>query len=177
MIKFIEISKTLRTQHNYAGLRAVTVGILNSTYDGDKSMELLDELDRPLAKSLLSHQKLFASTKAHETYRLAIRNVVGPFIPETYGFLLLSQPYLSYYACSEIHTYDIARILEINPDVQAADPVKVHWGKFSMTGKMINELTLSQRRCRKSNKLNFNERKDIGDCIRRTVVMDPEVDY
>ena len=83
MAKFIEIALQLRQHHNYAGLRAVTVGILNATYDGDRSMELLDEHDKPLAKALLSHQKLFASTKAHEAYRLALKNVVGPLIPET----------------------------------------------------------------------------------------------
>ena len=83
MAKFIEVAKQLRQHHNYAGLRAVTVGILNSTYDGDRTMDLLDEYDKTLTKSLLSHQKLFASTKAHEAYRLAFRNVVGPLIPET----------------------------------------------------------------------------------------------
>jgi hypothetical protein len=83
MAKFIEVAKQLRQHNNYAGLRAVTVGILNSTYEGDKSLDLLDEFDKPLAKSLQSYQKLFASTKAHETYRLAFRNVVGPVIPET----------------------------------------------------------------------------------------------
>jgi hypothetical protein len=83
MAKFVEVARQLRQHHNYAGLRAVTVGILNATYDGDRSMELLNESDPSLAKTLLSHQKLFASTKAHETYRLALRNVVGPLIPET----------------------------------------------------------------------------------------------
>jgi len=149
-----------RGPSKWQSLRAVTVGILNATFDGDRSMELLNESDPSLAKTLLSHQKLFASTKAHETYRLAIRNVVGPLIPET-----------------EIHTYDIARIQEINPDFRESDSTRIHWGKFSVTGRVIRELSQSQRRCRQSNKLQFDERKEIGDCIRKTVVMDPEMQH
>src|ERR1700742_2414186 len=65
MAKFIEVARQLRQHHNYAGLRAVTVGILNATYDGDRSMELLNDSNLSLFKTLMSHQKLFASTKAH----------------------------------------------------------------------------------------------------------------
>jgi hypothetical protein len=175
MAKFVEVAKELRKHHNYAGLRAVTVGILNATYEGDKSLEFLNESNPILAKTLLSHQKLFASTKSHETYRLAFRNVVGPLIPETYHIISPSLRLLSYYPFSEIHTYDIARIQEVNPDFHPIDRTKVHWGKFSVTGRVIGELSRSQRRCRRSTKLRFEERKEIGDCIRKTLVMDVEV--
>lgn len=83
MAKFVEVARELRLHHNYAGLRAVTVGILNATYAGDKLLELFTEVYPKYAKNLLSYEKLFSSAKAYGTYRLAFRNVIGPVIPET----------------------------------------------------------------------------------------------
>jgi hypothetical protein len=86
--KFIEVAQEVRKHHNYAGLRALTAGITNASYEGDKALEIVQESSLKQAHTLLSYQRLFSSSKAHAAYRTAVRGrQEGAIIPELWVHL------------------------------------------------------------------------------------------
>lgn len=78
--KLAEVAVRLRALNNYSGLRAIITAITQSTYPNDEVMEIfMAKID--LHKKYLSSDVLMRTAKAHQSYRLALRNTKGPCIP------------------------------------------------------------------------------------------------
>jgi len=77
--KFIDIAMKLRQMNNYSALRAFVAGINNAT--DDPTMEALKSKSPDHLKNLQSWDVLLQQTRAHRSYRLALRNSKGACIP------------------------------------------------------------------------------------------------
>lgn len=87
--------------------------------------------------------------------------------------LLLNISYLNN-SNSEVHTSDLLRAHEGNPDHKADDPTKLHWAKFNMIGKFVGTTTQLQNQCRGHNGYNFPENPQVGQLF-DVPVMDYDV--
>ncbi len=110
-----------------------------------------------LHKKFLSSDILLRTSGAHQSYRLALRNTRGPCIP-----------------CIEVHTSDMRRAHEGNPDTKADDPSKIHWAKFDMLGKFITATTQYQSQCRGPNGYKVYENQTLSQLF-DAPVMDYDV--
>jgi hypothetical protein len=174
--KFVEVAKELRALHNFAGVRSVTVGVMNATFEGDRVMELFQEGSPALHKVLLAYTRLFSSAKSYGTYRMAFKSMTRASIPDTCVISFKYSNYRPYTLYSEVHTYDIVRLLDINPDFNPEDRTKIHWGKFNAAGKLIWEIMVSKDRCLKSKKYSqFPIREEVRECIIGVAPMTTEV--
>jgi len=72
----------------------------------------------------------------------------------------------------EIHSYDLVRADDTNPDFRPGDERLIHWGKFSLMAKMILGVAMYQRRFDDTTAFTFPERTDIRDLIVGVVAMD-----
>ncbi|KAH8120383.1 ras GEF [Phellopilus nigrolimitatus] len=142
--KFAEIAIRLRTLNNYSGLRAIITAINQATYPGDQSMEIF-KTKVDLHKKFLSSDILLRTTGAHQSYRMALRNTKGPCIPSL-----------------EVHTSDLHRANEGNPDTKPDDHSKINWAKYNMIGRFVATTTALQERCRGPNGYRLEENKYIG---------------
>ncbi|KAJ7597057.1 ras guanine nucleotide exchange factor domain-containing protein [Mycena floridula] len=156
--KFVEIAQKLRALNNYSALRAVVAGINNSTFPGDQTMEHFKAKSPEHAKNLQSWDVLLQAIRSHRAYRLALRNTKGACIPAL-----------------EVHMSDLIRTHEGNPDVNASDPNKVHWGKFNLMGRFVSSTTQCQAQCRASNDYNFLARPHIEELINTSCLMNEEM--
>ncbi|KAH8118477.1 ras GEF [Phellopilus nigrolimitatus] len=142
--KLADVAVKLRNMNNYSGLRAIITAITQATYPNDEVMEIF-KTKTDLHKKYLSSDILMRTAGAHQSYRLALRNTKGPCIP-----------------CLEVHTSDLRRAHEGNPDHKADDPSQLHWAKFNMIGKFVGTTTQLQAQCRGQNGYNFSENPQIA---------------
>jgi hypothetical protein len=77
--KFVDIAMKLRQMNNYSALRAFVAGINNAT--DDHTMEAFKSKSPDHWKNLQSWDVLLQQTRAHRSYRLALRNSKGACIP------------------------------------------------------------------------------------------------
>ncbi|KDQ07675.1 hypothetical protein BOTBODRAFT_59810 [Botryobasidium botryosum FD-172 SS1] len=153
MEKFCLVARSLRVLNNYSGMRAVVTGVNMSRLDGDYFSQALAK--KPFWKSFQSLEILLSSMRMYNAYRIALRNTAGPAIPDL-----------------EVHTSDIYRSEDSNPDFKPSEPHLIHWGKFMIMGRIICTVTACQTRCRNSPAYKFEERRDIYDLLMGVVVMD-----
>ena len=73
-----------------------------------------------------------------------------------------------------MHTSDLRRAHEGNPDFKADDPSKIHWAKFNMIGKFVATTTQLQDQCRGPDGYDFPENRIIGQLF-DVPVMDYDV--
>ncbi|PAV21147.1 ras GEF [Pyrrhoderma noxium] len=142
--KLAEVAVRLRNLNNYSGLRAIITAITQSTYPNDEVMEIFKQKTE-LHKKYLSSDILMRTSGAHQSYRMALKNTKGPCIP-----------------CLEIHTSDLRRAHEGNPDHKSDDPTKIHWAKFNMIGKFVTTTTQLQNNCRGQHGYGFVENPQIA---------------
>ena len=74
----------------------------------------------------------------------------------------------------EVHTSDLRRAHDSNPDFKPDDLNQIHWAKFSMLGKFVDIVTQIQNRCRGQPSYQFQENAHIGQLI-EVPVMDYDV--
>ncbi|KAI5124641.1 hypothetical protein M0805_004250 [Coniferiporia weirii] len=142
--KLVEIAVRLRMLNNYSGLRAIITAINQATYPGDQSMELF-KTKVDLHKKFLSSDILLQTTRAHQSYRMALKNTKGPCIPSL-----------------EVHTSDLHRANEGNPDTKPDNPLKINWAKYNMIGRFVATTTALQQRCCGPDGYKLSENKYIG---------------
>lgn len=75
----------------------------------------------------------------------------------------------------EVHISDLIRAHEGNPDVNATEANKIHWGKFNMFGRFIQSTTHCQLQCQLTSDYNFPERPKIRNLVFNEYVMPEEV--
>ncbi|KAF8591835.1 ras GEF [Ramaria rubella] len=154
--RFVVIAQGLRQMNNYVGLRAVMTGISNATFPNDEILTLFKQNNTKTFRTMQSHEILLNSSNNHRSYRLALRNTNGPGIPDM-----------------EVHTFDMVRANESNPNYKLDDPNKIHWGKFTLMGRMITMLQSLQDKIRSSGQYDYPERKWIREMLSNDV-MDEE---
>lgn len=151
-------------------------GINNATYPNDEIMSLFRNTKIRLYQQYLGWEILLNSQHNHRAYRMALRNTDGPAIPD----MLVSPVYrtsdLQSYtsSCREVHTFDMVRANDSNPNFKPEDPTKIHWGKFTLMARMILMLQGLQDKVRESRQFEFPERKWIREMIENEV-MESEV--
>ena len=74
----------------------------------------------------------------------------------------------------EVHTSDLRRADEGNPDFKPDDPDKVNWAKFNMFGRFVATPVALQRRCLATDGYKLTENKAISQLL-EIPVMDYEV--
>lgn len=77
--KLTKVAGKLREKNNYSALRAIIAAITASTYPNDEVMDIFKRGDQH--KKYLSLDILMRTSGAHQSYRLALRNTIGPCIP------------------------------------------------------------------------------------------------
>ena len=70
---------------------------------------------------------------------------------------------------------DLIKAHEGNDDVNASDPLKIHWRKYNMMGGFVATTLQCKAQCLNSNDYNFPERPAIAELIVRYPVMSIEV--
>jgi hypothetical protein len=76
----------------------------------------------------------------------------------------------------ERHGSDIFRAEEGNLDYSRTDPNLIHWGKFTILGKLVGTVTLYQNRCHTmADYRDLEERPHISQLVFDQVVWDLEV--
>ncbi|KIK34653.1 hypothetical protein CY34DRAFT_17574 [Suillus luteus UH-Slu-Lm8-n1] len=79
--RFMDIAHELRALNNYSALCAFVAGINNSTFQGDKTMEIFKNKTPDHYKNFLSWDVLLRQRGAHHAYRMALRSTKGACIP------------------------------------------------------------------------------------------------
>ncbi|KAG9030285.1 hypothetical protein FRB95_004171 [Tulasnella sp. JGI-2019a] len=153
---FTKIAWALRKLNNYSGLRAVVTGINNSKPDNSPVSEMLAAKPE-WVKSFKVLEVLLGTARMHGSYRMALKNTPDAAI-----------------VSMEVHSYDLVRADDVNPDHRPGDPTQIHWGKFSLIAKMILSVVTFQRRFEDTAAFSFPERPDIRELIVGVVVMDEE---
>ncbi|GJJ09683.1 hypothetical protein Clacol_003907 [Clathrus columnatus] len=151
--RFVDLAQRLRYMNNYVGLRAVMTGINNATYPNDQIMSLFRDSKIRLYQQYLGWEILLNSQHNHRAYRMALRNTDGPTIPDM-----------------EVHTFDMVRANDSNPNYKSDDPTKIHWGKFTLMARMILMLQGLQDKIRLSRQFDFPERKWIREMVLNEVM-------
>ena len=77
--KFVDIATKVRQMNNYSTLRAFVAGINNAI--DDPTMEAFKAKSPDHLKNLQSWDVLLQQTRAHRSYRMALRNSRGACIP------------------------------------------------------------------------------------------------
>ncbi|EIW86690.1 ras GEF [Coniophora puteana RWD-64-598 SS2] len=146
--KFLDVASKLRAHNNYSALRAFVAGINGACFEGDDTRENLRTKSPEQYKNLLSWDVLFQQRGSHHAYRLALRNTKGACIPAL-----------------EIHQSDLIRAHEGNSDVHAFDPQLIHWGKYNMLGRFVQNIMHCQASCQNAKEYRYLERSKIADMI------------
>ncbi|KIK31774.1 hypothetical protein CY34DRAFT_19584 [Suillus luteus UH-Slu-Lm8-n1] len=154
----MDIAHELRALNNYSALRAFVAGINNSTFQGDKTMEIFKNKTPDHYKNFLSWDVLLRQRGAHHAYRMALRSTKGACIPAL-----------------EVHVSDLIRAHEGNPNVNLDDPSKIHWGKFNMFGRLIQTTTHCQIQCQTNPEYCLPSRDRIMKVIFNEYVMSEEM--
>lgn len=157
--KMVVIAKALRQLNNYMGMNAFVAGINNVRGSDDE--ELTQTLaSRPNSnwKQFKSLQMLVGTARSGQTYRTALKHTAGAAIPDL-----------------ERHGSDIFRAEEGNLDYSRTDPNLIHWGKFTILGKLVGTVTLYQNRCHTmADYRDLEERPLISELVFNQVVWDLE---
>ncbi|KAH7104396.1 ras GEF [Auriculariales sp. MPI-PUGE-AT-0066] len=158
--RFIELARVLRTQHNYSGLRCVVSGIRVAAPNDSEIMLLYKEKQGNAHKTLMSYVTLLSSGQSHRPYRTALKHTDGPAIPEM-----------------EITTSDLARANTGNQDFKEGDSTRVHWGKYALMGRLINNIVMFQNRCRTSPIMQVQDRLGLHQQLfpSNVVLMDDDM--
>ncbi|KAF8516181.1 ras guanine nucleotide exchange factor domain-containing protein [Hysterangium stoloniferum] len=151
--RFVELAGKLRTLNNYVGLRAVMTGINNATFPNDEIMTMFRDSKIKHYQQFLGWEILLNSQHNHRAYRLALRHTIGPAIPDM-----------------EVHTFDMVRANESNPNYKPEDPSKIHWGKFTLMARMITMLQGLQEKIRTTGLYDFPERTHIRSLLENDVM-------
>lgn len=61
-----------------------------------------------------------------------------------------------------MHSSDLRRAHEGNPDFKSDDPTKVHWAKFDMIGKFVATTTQLQHQCYGPQGYKFTENSAVA---------------
>ncbi|KAG8899933.1 hypothetical protein FRB99_006349 [Tulasnella sp. 403] len=158
---FIKVANALRKLNNYSGLRAVVTGIITSRTDLDDDPVMALIKDRTSwKKEFKSLETLLGASRMHSAYRMALKN--------THDAAILSM---------EVHTYDLIRADDSNPDYKPGDETQIHWGKFALMAKMILNVVMYQRRFNDTTAFTFPERSDIRELVMNVIIMDESTLY
>ena len=171
--KFVDIAMKVRQMNNYSTLRAFVAGINNAM--DDPTMEAFKAKSPDHLKNLQSWDVLLQQTRAHRSYRMALRNSRGACIPA----LLIESSFLfnicTNFCVREVHMSDLIKAHEGNGDVNESDPLKIHWRKYNMMGSFVVTTLQCKAQCLNSTDYNFPERPAITELIMRYPVMSIEV--
>ena len=171
--KFVDIAVKIRQMNNYSGLRAFVAGINNAT--DDPTMEAFKSRSPDHLKHLQSWDVLLQQTRAHRSYRMALRNSKGACIPALWVIIHASMICTDFHSTREVHMSDLIKAHEGNEDTSDSDPQKIHWGKYNMMGGFVSTTLQCQAQCRNSTDYNFPERPVIAELLVRRPVMSIEV--
>jgi len=77
----------------------------------------------------------------------------------------------------EITTSDLNRANAGNQDNKEGDTSRIHWGKFALMGRLVNNVTMFQNRCRTSPALHVQDRHGLYQQLfpQSLVLMDDDV--
>ncbi|KAG8823765.1 hypothetical protein FRC19_003196 [Serendipita sp. 401] len=155
--KLIAVAKALRQLNNYMGMRAVVAGINSVCGNDDEQLpQYMESKFNSNWKQFKSRHVLLGLRGTGQTYRVALKHTIGPAIPDL-----------------ERHGSDLIRTNEANLDSHPQDPDLIHWGKFTIIGKIVGTITLYQNRCiTMPDYRALEERSHIGDLIFNQIVWD-----
>lgn len=74
----------------------------------------------------------------------------------------------------EIHTFDLVRTDDSNPNYKLDDPNKIHWGKFALMARMVTMLSGFQDKIRLTGAYEYPERKWLEELL-DVPIMDEDV--
>lgn len=136
------------------------MGISTSRTDRELDPVMSYIKDRHLwKKEFKSLETLLGTSRMHSAYRMALRHTFDAAIPSM-----------------EIHTYDLIRADDTNPDYKpGGDGTLIHWGKFVMMAKMVLNVTSYQEMFPDSTAFTFPERPDVRELIMNIIIMDDDV--
>ncbi|CAG7847101.1 SubName: Full=Uncharacterized protein {ECO:0000313/EMBL:CCA69114.1} [Serendipita indica DSM 11827] len=157
MEKLVMVAKALRQLNNYMGMKAFVAGINSVRGNDDEELtQIMMAKPNSLWKGFQSLHVLLNSRAMGQTYRLALKHTVGPAIPDL-----------------ERHGSDLFRTEERNLDYHPQNPNLIHWGKFTLMGKLVGTITLYQNRCfTMPDYRDLEERPTIGNLVFNQVVWD-----
>ncbi|KAH7345017.1 hypothetical protein B0J17DRAFT_638008 [Rhizoctonia solani] len=154
---FLRVALCLRTLHNFVALHSV-VAALDKIYCGEEGEEIGSFIQgRGINWNKWLSLRVLILKSNGTAYKTALKHTTQPLIPTM-----------------AIHTSDLVRVM-LNRDYRESDPSLIHWGKFQIIAKIVNQMIELQDRLRVTNNYDFPARPDIASLLNDPKAMTEEM--
>ncbi|CAE6448402.1 unnamed protein product [Rhizoctonia solani] len=154
---FLRVALCLRTDNNFVALHSI-VAALDKIYCGEEGEEIESFIQgRGINWNKWLSLRVLILKSNGTAYKTALKHTTQPLIPTM-----------------AIHTSDLVRVM-LNRDYKESDPSLIHWGKFQIIAKIVNQMIELQDRLRVTNNYNFPARPDIASLLNDPKAMTDEM--
>ncbi|KDN50204.1 hypothetical protein RSAG8_01540, partial [Rhizoctonia solani AG-8 WAC10335] len=127
---FLRVALSLRSSNNFAALHSI-VAALDKIYCGEEGEEIESFIQgRDISWNKWLSLRVLILKSNGTAYKTALKHTTQPLIPTM-----------------AIHTSDLVRVMS-NRDYKEGDPTLIHWGKFQIIAKIVNQMIELQGRLR-----------------------------
>ncbi|CAE6422597.1 unnamed protein product [Rhizoctonia solani] len=154
---FLRVALIVRSYNNFAALHSI-VAALDKIYNGEEGEEIESFIQaREISWNKWLSLRVLILKSNGTAYKTALKHTTQPLIPTM-----------------AIHTSDLVRVMS-NRDYKEDDPTLIHWGKFQIIAKIVNQMVELQDRLRATNNYNFPDRPSIASMLSDPKTMTEEV--
>ncbi|KAJ1311462.1 hypothetical protein OPQ81_009951 [Rhizoctonia solani] len=144
---FLRVALILRSYNNFAALHSI-VAALDKIYYGEEGEEIESFIQgRGLSWNKWLSLRVLILKSNGTAYKTALKHTTQPLIPTM-----------------AIHTSDLVRVMS-NRDYKEGDPTLIHWGKFQIIAKIVNQMVELQGRLRVTDNYSFPARPEIASLL------------
>ncbi|CAE6476596.1 unnamed protein product [Rhizoctonia solani] len=154
---FLRVALSLRSYNNFAALHSI-VAALDKIYCGEEGEDIESFIQsRGISWNKWLSLRVLILKSNGTAYKTALKHTTQPLIPTM-----------------AIHTSDLVRVMA-NRDYKEDDPTLIHWGKFQIIAKIVNQMTELQGRLHTTDSYNFTARPDIASLLNDPKTMTEEM--
>ncbi|CAE7060819.1 unnamed protein product [Rhizoctonia solani] len=154
---FLRVALSLRSYNNFAALHSI-VAALDKIYCGEEGEEIESFIQgRDISWNKWLSLRVLILKSNGTAYKTALKHTTQPLIPTM-----------------AIHTSDLVRVMS-NRDYKEGDQTLIHWGKFQIIAKIVNQMMELQGRLRATDNYNFSARPDITSLLNDPKTMTEEM--
>ncbi|KAG8734143.1 hypothetical protein FRC11_010888 [Ceratobasidium sp. 423] len=154
---FLRVALILRSYNNFAALHSI-VAALDKIYCGEEGEEIESFIQgRDISWNKWLSLRVLILKSNGTAYKTALKHTTQPLIPTM-----------------AIHTSDLVRVMS-NRDYKEGDPTLIHWGKFQIIAKIVNQMIELQGRLRTTDNYNFPARPDLASLLNDPKTMTDEM--
>ncbi|CAE6408309.1 unnamed protein product [Rhizoctonia solani] len=154
---FLRVALIVRSYNNFAALHSI-VAALDKIYSGEEGEDIESFIQsRDISWNKWLSLRVLILKSNGTAYKTALKHTTQPLIPTM-----------------AIHTSDLVRVMS-NRDYKEDDPALIHWGKFQIIAKIVNQMIELQDRLRATSNYNFPDRPNIASLLNDPKTMTEEM--